>query len=113
MRAAAAQARQGSSEGWLVSGQIGVPAERLAKTAAKRMADYLAASAFAGPYLQDQLLLPFGMAGDGAFTTVKLSENTRTAARLITQFTGREFQFRETGDGAWLVALHGISGGSG
>ncbi len=84
-------------------GQIGVPAERLAKTAAKRMAGYLAAGAFAGPFLQDQLLLPFALAGGGAFTTVKLSEHTRTAAALITRFTGRGFAVSESGEGTWLV----------
>jgi RNA 3'-terminal phosphate cyclase (ATP) len=86
-------------------GQIGVPAERLAKTAAKRMAGYLASQAFAGPYLQDQLLLPFAMAGAGAFTSVKLSEHSRTAATLIRQFTGREFAFREATDGGWLASV--------
>ena len=81
-------------------GKLGVPAERLAKTAAKRMAGYLASQAFAGPYLQDQLLLPFAMAGRGAFTTVKLSEHTRTAVNLIERFSGRGFRFSETTDGA-------------
>ena len=86
-------------------GKLGVPAERLAKTAARRMAGYLASSAFAGPYLQDQLLLPFAMAGEGAFSTVKLSEHTRTAARLIEGFTGRGFRFTETTDGAHLAEI--------
>jgi RNA 3'-terminal phosphate cyclase (ATP) len=86
-------------------GQIGVPAERLATTAAKRMAGYLASGAFAGPYLQDQLLLPFAMAGDGVFTTVKLSEHTRTAAALIARFTGRSFTFDEGADGLWTVGM--------
>ena len=86
-------------------GKLGVPAERLAKTAARRMAGYLASEAFAGPYLQDQLLLPFAMAGRGAFTTVKLSEHTRTAAELIERFTGRGFRFSETLDGSHLVEV--------
>ncbi|MDG5752308.1 RNA 3'-terminal phosphate cyclase [Qipengyuania sp. XHP0211] len=86
-------------------GKLGVPAERLAKTAAKRMAGYLASQAFAGPYLQDQLLLPFAMAGRGAFTTVKLSEHTRTAVNLIERFSGRGFRFSETTDGAHLAEV--------
>lgn len=86
-------------------GRIGVPAERLAKTAAKRMAGYLASGAFAGPYLQDQLLLPFAMAGAGQFTTVKVSEHSRTAAELISRFTGRDVLFRETADGKWLASV--------
>src|SRR5690606_87612 len=51
-------------------GKLGVPAERVGRTAGKRMAGYLASKAFAGPYLQDQLLLPFALAGGGAFTSV-------------------------------------------
>jgi RNA 3'-terminal phosphate cyclase (ATP) len=86
-------------------GQIGIPAERLAKTAAQRISGYLASGAFAGPYLQDQLLLPFALAGAGAFTTVKLSEHTRTAIQLIARFTGRQFAARATDDGVWLVKL--------
>ena len=86
-------------------GKLGVPAERLAKTAARRMAGYLETQAFAGPYLQDQLLLPFAMAGGGAFTTVKLSEHTRTAAKLIERFSARSFRFSDTDDGARLVEV--------
>jgi RNA 3'-terminal phosphate cyclase (ATP) len=73
-------------------GKLGIPAERLATTAARRMAGYLASRAFAGPYLQDQLLLPMAIAGGGAFTTVKLSEHSRTAAALIERFTGSRFR---------------------
>lgn len=46
-------------------GKLGVSAEQVAKTAAARMAGYLASDALAGPYLADQLLLPFALAGDG------------------------------------------------
>lgn len=84
-------------------GQIGVPAERLAKTAAKRMAGYLASGAFTGPFLQDQLLLPFAFAGGGAFTTVKPSEHTRTAMALIARFTACHFTLHEDTDGRWRV----------
>jgi RNA 3'-terminal phosphate cyclase (ATP) len=86
-------------------GQIGVPAERLARTAAKRMAGYLASGAFAGPFLQDQLLLPFALAGSGAVSTVKLSEHTRTAASLITRFTGRTFRFSAHKEGANIIEV--------
>lgn len=86
-------------------GKLGVPAERLAKTAAKRMAGYLASNAFAGPYLQDQLLLPMILAGGGAFTTVKVSEHTRTAASLIERFIGTGVRIKEHKDGANLVEV--------
>ena len=49
----------------IVSGfaQLGVTAERVAKTAVGRMRGYMGCEAFAGPYLADQLLLPMALAG--------------------------------------------------
>ncbi|WP_411340021.1 RNA 3'-terminal phosphate cyclase [Sphingopyxis sp. J-6] len=85
-------------------GKLGVPAERLAATAARRMAGYLASDAFAGPYLQDQLLLPMAIARGGRFTTVKLSEHSNTAAALIERFTGSRFHI-SAGDNGNLVEL--------
>ena len=64
-------------------GKLGVSAESLAKTAAHRMAGFLASDAFAGPYLADQLLLPFALAGGGSFTTVKPSQHALTAREII------------------------------
>ena len=84
-------------------GRLGLPAEALAKTAAQRMAGYLASPASAGPYLADQLLLPLALAGGGAFTTVKPSQHARTAAEIITLFTGRRFTFKQQENGAHLV----------
>ncbi|WP_157217139.1 RNA 3'-terminal phosphate cyclase [Flavisphingomonas formosensis] len=84
-------------------GKLGVSAESLAKTAAQRMAGFLASAAFAGPYLADQLLLPFALAGGGRFTTVKPSQHARTAADIIALFTGRRFVFRPIEDGTHMV----------
>lgn len=86
-------------------GKLGLPAERLAQTAAKRMAGYLASDAFAGPYLQDQMLLPMAFARGGAFTTVKPSEHMRTAASLIERFTGTRFRVSDRDDGRHLVEV--------
>lgn len=85
-------------------GKLGVSAESLAKTAAQRMAGFLACPAFAGPYLADQLLLPFALAGGGAFTTVKPSRHARTAADIVALFTGRRFTFVQQPDGTHLVS---------
>jgi RNA 3'-terminal phosphate cyclase (ATP) len=84
-------------------GQIGVPAERLAIRAAGRMKGFLESSAFAGPYLQDQLLLPFALAGGGHFTTVKPSQHAYTAADIIERFTGQRWVFEQQVDGGHLV----------
>jgi RNA 3'-terminal phosphate cyclase (ATP) len=84
-------------------GKLGVSAESLAKTAAQRMAGFLASDAFAGPYLADQLLLPFALAGGGSFTTVKPSQHARTAAEVIQRFTGQHWTFEQLPDGSHLV----------
>ncbi|WP_240047506.1 RNA 3'-terminal phosphate cyclase [Sphingomonas panacisoli] len=78
-------------------------AESLAKTASHRMAGFLASDAFAGPYLADQLLLPFALAGGGSFTTVKPSDHARTAASIIERFTGRQWVFEQQANGCHLV----------
>lgn len=84
-------------------GRLGTSAQSLAKTAAQRMAGFLASEAFAGPYLADQLLLPFALAGTGAFTTVKPTRHSRTAADIIALFTGRRFTFEPQASGTHLV----------
>ncbi|MFL0357472.1 RNA 3'-terminal phosphate cyclase [Erythrobacter sp. GH1-10] len=86
-------------------GKLGLRAEKIGKTTAKRMAGYLASGAFAGPYLQDQLLLPFALARGGAFTSVKLSQHTRTAMDLIERFTGTRFRIGEREDKKLLVEI--------
>jgi RNA 3'-terminal phosphate cyclase (ATP) len=84
-------------------GKLGVSAKSLAKTAAQRMAGFLASDAFAGPYLADQLLLPFALAGGGSFSTVKPSQHARTAAEVIESFTGQRWVFDQQPNGSHLV----------
>jgi RNA 3'-terminal phosphate cyclase (ATP) len=86
-------------------GRLGVSAESLAKTAAQRMAGFLASDAFAGPYLADQLLLPFALAGGGSFTTVKPSQHSLTAAGIIDRFLGRRPVFVQQADGVHRMEL--------
>ncbi|MEP2989995.1 MAG: RNA 3'-terminal phosphate cyclase [Parasphingorhabdus sp.] len=86
-------------------GKFGLKAERLAKTAANRMKGYLASNAFAGPYLADQMMLPFALAGGGSFTTVKPSQHSRTNADVIEKFTGRKTTFDQQDSGEFLVTM--------
>jgi RNA 3'-terminal phosphate cyclase (ATP) len=76
-------------------GKLGLSAERIGRNVGKRMAGYEASGAFAGPYLQDQLILPFAVAGGGVFSTVKISDHTRTAAGIARRFTGMDVSFEE------------------
>ncbi|MDB5706805.1 MAG: rtcA [Sphingomonas bacterium] len=86
-------------------GKLGVPAEHLAKRAAARMQGYLDSTAFAGPYLADQLLLPFAIAGGGVFTTVKPSQHAMTAADVIHRFLGRRAAFAQQANGVHRVVV--------
>jgi RNA 3'-terminal phosphate cyclase (ATP) len=86
-------------------GQLGVPAERLARTSAARMNGYLEAAAFAGPYLADQLVLPFALAGGGSFTTVKPSEHLLTAIEISRRFMGREIGIARRPEGVHRVTV--------
>lgn len=91
----------------VVSGfaKMGVKAERIGKSTAGRIAGYEASRAFAGPYLQDQLLLPMAIAGGGAFTSVKPSQHTLTAAYIIERFTGVKTQISDGPDKTHLLEL--------
>jgi RNA 3'-terminal phosphate cyclase (ATP) len=86
-------------------GQLGVPAERLAKTCAARMNGYIEASAFAGPYLADQLVLPFVLAGGGSVTTVKPSQHTLTAIDIAKRFTGQRIELTRQDSGEHLLTV--------
>jgi RNA 3'-terminal phosphate cyclase (ATP) len=67
--------------------------------------DSTAPNAVAGPYLADQLLLPFALAGGGGFTTVKPSQHARTAADIIDLYTGRRVVFAQQAAGEHLVSI--------
>ena len=86
-------------------GKLGVPAEQLAKRAAGRMAGYLESNAFAGPYLADQLLLPFALAKGGTFTTVKPSQHSLTAVDIIARFLGISGSFETMASGAHRLTM--------
>lgn len=86
-------------------GKLGLSAEKIGGMAGKRMAGYEASGAFAGPYLQDQLILPLAMAGGGAFSSVKIGEHCRTAAQIVELFTGRTTSFEAIEGAGHLVRI--------
>lgn len=86
-------------------GQLGVTAERVSKKAVGRMRGYLESDAFAGPYLADQLLLPFALAGGGRFTTVKPSQHSLTTIDVIGRFLDRRLGFAQQPGGVHLLSV--------
>lgn len=86
-------------------GKLGVPGEQLAKQAAAGILGYQASTAFAGPYLADQLLLPFALAGGGRFTTVKPSQHLLTAIDIARRFIGLPLTLASQKDGTHLISV--------
>jgi len=78
-------------------GRIGASAESVASEAADAVRSYLLSGAFAGEHLTDQLLLPFALAGRGAFTAEKLNLHSRTNMEIIRHFLPVNFMTTEEG----------------
>jgi RNA 3'-terminal phosphate cyclase (ATP) len=67
-------------------GEKGVRAEEVADRALRELRRYLDAGVPVGEHLADQLLLPFALAGAGAFATLPLSLHATTQIDLIPRF---------------------------
>ena len=86
-------------------GERGVSAEAVANSVIKEARAYLAADVVAGEYLADQLLLPFALAGGGAFTTLPLSQHSTTNMEVIQQFLEVKFEVTKLSNRAVRVAI--------
>jgi RNA 3'-terminal phosphate cyclase (ATP) len=78
-------------------GRIGASAESVASEAADAARSYLVSGAVAGEHLTDQLLLPFALAGGGAFTAEKLNLHSRTNVEIIRRFLAVDFVTSQEG----------------
>lgn len=70
-------------------GARGVPAEAVARDAARQAKAYLDGGAVVGEHLADQLLLPMALGEGGAFTTTPLSLHSTTNIAVIHRFLQR------------------------
>lgn len=93
------------TEMFVAIGDKGVPAERVAKSAADDAAAWLALGVPVGEYLADQLLVPLALGSGGVFRTVEPSLHTTTQVDLLRQFVGVEVAVRELGGGVWEVEV--------
>jgi RNA 3'-terminal phosphate cyclase (ATP) len=78
-------------------GRIGASAESVASEAAGAARSYLVSGAVAGEHLTDQLLLPFALAGGGAFTAERLNLHSRTNMEIIRSFLRVDFETSQEG----------------
>lgn len=76
-------------------GRRGVPAKEVGQAAANAVKTYLDSEAPVGPYLADQLMIPFVMAKGGFFRTMPLSRHAETNIDVIKQFLDLEIKVTE------------------
>ncbi len=86
-------------------GERGVSAKAVANSVVKEAREYLAAEVVAGEYLADQLLLPFALAGGGAFTTLPLSKHSTTNIEVIQKFLEVKFEVTTLSNRAVQIGL--------
>lgn len=86
-------------------GQRGVRAEIVAAGVLEQVHRYLAAEVPVGPYLADQLLLPFVLAGGGSFLTLRLTPHSLTNIEVIAQFLDQAVSVGQLGQEQWLIRI--------
>lgn len=86
-------------------GERGVRAEAVADRVVEQVRSYLAAGFPVGEHLADQLLLPMGLAGGGAFRTAGLSPHARTNIDVIQAFLPVRFQVQAIEGGGLEVRV--------
>jgi RNA 3'-terminal phosphate cyclase (ATP) len=95
------------TELFVAIGDKGVPAERVAKSAADEAAAWLAAGVPVGEHLADQLLVPLALGSGGRFRTVQPTLHTTTQIDLLRQFLGIEVVARDldASRGVWEITV--------
>jgi RNA 3'-terminal phosphate cyclase (ATP) len=86
-------------------GEKGVSAEHVAQTAVDCLRRYQASGAVVGEHLADQLLIPFALAGEGEFITLRPSNHSLTNARTIEKFLDTKIQFHEETSTTWRCVV--------
>ncbi|MBI4700639.1 MAG: RNA 3'-terminal phosphate cyclase [Deltaproteobacteria bacterium] len=97
--------RQHLTETFTGFGVRGQRAEAVARGAVDQVERYLAAAVPVGPYLADQLVIPLGLAGGGAFATLPLSAHAETNIEVVAEILGRRFAVSSFPPHGVLVSL--------
>jgi RNA 3'-terminal phosphate cyclase (ATP) len=101
---------EGITELFTGFGRRGRPAERVASKVAEEVRRHLASGVPVGPYLADQLLVPFAVAGGGSFRTVRPTRHTLTAIEIVRMFLDVRVDVREESQGVWSLTMERLSG---
>jgi RNA 3'-terminal phosphate cyclase (ATP) len=84
-------------------GERGVSAEKVAERSVKEVVEYLDTDAPVGKYLADQLLLPFAIAGGGAFRTLPPTKHTLTNIDVIRKFLDVDIRCEKIDKKTWRI----------
>ncbi len=87
-------------------GERGVTAEKVAHRTAREVMRSLRTDAPVGLHLADQLMVPFALAGGGAFRTVEPTGHARTQLDLIPRFLDVKLDCEAEGQGVWRVGVN-------
>ena len=94
-------------------GRRGVPAEEVAREAAREALAWLEAGPPVGPRLADQLLAPLAAGPGGVYETVEPTSHTHTQAELVRRLTGRAVEIDRVGRERWRIEVAGSGRGAG
>lgn len=86
-------------------GERGVTAEKVAHRATGEVKRSLRTDAPVSQLLADQLMIPFALAGGGAFRTIEPTLHSLTQLELIPRFLDVKLECREEGGGTWRFGV--------
>ena len=91
-------------------GEKSLSSEQVAKRLLRQMKEYAASTAAAGPYLADQLALPWALAAHqtgraAAYTCSEVTEHTRTNLEVIQRFLPLRAEVSREAASRWRVAF--------
>jgi RNA 3'-terminal phosphate cyclase (ATP) len=88
-------------------GERGLAAELVAKGVVKEVREYIVSNAATSQYLGDQLLLPMALAGEGSYSTTRISQHISTNAEVIQKFLSVEIETKKINGGYCEVRIRG------
>jgi RNA 3'-terminal phosphate cyclase (ATP) len=86
-------------------GRRGATAEQVAEGVVEEVREYLASGAPVGPYLADQLLVPFAIAGGGAYRTVRPTRHTLTNVEIVRKFLDVDIAVDKEHRAVWTIRI--------
>ncbi|WP_309380964.1 RNA 3'-terminal phosphate cyclase [Cerasicoccus frondis] len=94
------------SEAFVGFGEVGKPAEHIARRTCDQAERYRSSDAPVGDYLADQLLIPFALAGGGSFRCTALTQHFLTNVETVERFLPIRINTEREARLAWRVNFY-------